>query len=106
MVNGDVGILKHRRQFVLAWSDFVVTRLGWNAQLKEPCFYFCHEGQYAVGYCAEVMVVKLMTLGRIGAHHGSTSHHQVEALLGLLALNQEILLLATEGANHVETPAS
>ena len=47
MVNGDVGILKHRRQFVLTWSNFVVTGLGWNAQLKEPCFYFCHEGQYS-----------------------------------------------------------
>ena len=101
MVNGDVGILKHRRQFVLTWSNLVVTGLGWNAQLKEPCFYFCHEGQYAVWNCAKVMVIQLMALGRIGAHHGSASHHQVEALLGLLALNQEILLLATKGAHHV-----
>ena len=75
MVNGDVGILKHRGQFVLTWSDFVVTRLGGNAQLKEPCFYFCHEGQYAVRHCAKVMVIQLMTLGRISTHHRSTSHH-------------------------------
>ncbi len=67
MIGGDVRVLEDRRDFVLARRDFVVPRLDRNADLVELALDFHHEGEDALGNRAEVLILELLALRRLGA---------------------------------------
>ncbi len=97
VVGGDVGPLEHRRDLELSGGDFVVPRLGGNAQLEQLPLGVHHEAQDPLRDRAEVVVVELLAFGRLGAEQGATGVNQVRAREEEVPVDQEVLLLwATE----------
>ena len=66
MVGGDIGRGVYRRELMLRGSNLVVLGLCKNAELPELLVELLHERRDAGLYCAVVVVVQLLTLGR---HH-------------------------------------
>ena len=71
VVGGDVGALEHRRDLELAGRDLVVAGLGRDAELEQLALGLEHERQHALGDGAEVVVVELLALRRLGAEQGA-----------------------------------
>ena len=67
VVGGDVRPLEHRRQLELAGRDLVVAGLGRDAELEQLALGVEHEREHALGDGAEVVVVELLALRRLGA---------------------------------------
>ena len=63
VIDRDIGVFEHRRDFVLTGGHFVVSGHRRNAKLHELAFDIIHVGQHAFGDGAEVVVVELMALG-------------------------------------------
>ena len=67
MIGGEVGVLEDRRDLVLAGRDLVVARLHRHADLVELRFDVRHERHRPLGDGAEVLILELLALRRLGA---------------------------------------
>ena len=67
VIGGDVGVLEDRCDFILARRDFVVPRLDRHANLVQLALDFHHESEDALGDRAEVLILELLALRRLGA---------------------------------------
>ena len=97
VVGADVGVLEDRRDLVLGRRDLVVAGLDRDAELGELVLGLHHAGQHALGDRAEVVVVELLALGRLGAEQRAAGDHEVGALEVVLLVDQEVLLLGADG---------
>ena len=97
VIGGDVGVLEDRRDFVLARRDFVVPRLDRDADLVELALDFHHEGEDALGNRAEVLILELLALRRLGAEERPAGVDEVGPLKVELPIDQEVFLLGTAG---------
>ena len=100
MVNRQVELFKHRRNFELSRSYFIVTGLGGNAQTPQFLVYFAHERQNTRFDRAEIVIFQLLMLGRHFAEQGTSALDQVGATKIKTLVNQEIFLLDTHGGKR------
>ena len=100
VVGSDVGGREDRRQLMLTRSNFVMLGLGVDAQLPELLVQFFHEGLDPRLDGAEVMVVKLLALGRFGAEKRPAGIDQVLPFQVHVPVHQEVLLLGTHVGDH------
>ncbi len=96
VVGADVGVLEDRRDLVLRRRDLVVAGLDRDAELPHFQFRLHHEGEHALRDRAEVVVVELVPLRRLGAEQGAAGRDQVGALEEVLLVDQEVLLLGAD----------
>ena len=99
VVVGDVGGGEDRRQLVLRGSDLVVLCLCEHAELPQLLVKLLHICRNAGLDRAEIVVVKLLSLGRLRAEKGSARELQILALIVQLLIDQEVLLLGADGGN-------
>ncbi len=71
--------------------------LGGDAELEQLFFHVVHVGGDPLLDASEVLVLQLLTLGRRGAHHGPAAQDQVRALVEVIRVDEEILLLRSQG---------
>ena len=93
MVGGEVGALEHRRDLELAGRDLVVPGLDRDAELEQLALGVQHEGEHALGDGAEVVVLELLALGRLGAEQRAAGVEQVGPGEEEVPVDQEVLLL-------------
>ncbi len=93
VVGGDVGVLEDRGDLVLARRHFVVPRLDRHADLEELGFAFHHAGEDALGDRAEVLILELLALGRLGPEQRAAGVDQVGARVVEVGVDQEVFLL-------------
>ena len=96
VVGADVRVLEDRRDLVLARRDLVVAGLDRHAELGQLALGLEHEGEHALGDRAEVVVVELVALRRLGAEQRAAGGDQVGALEEVLLVDQEVLLLGAD----------
>ena len=100
MVGADVGVLEDRRDLVLVGRDLVVAGLDRHAELLQLALGVEHAGEDPLGDRAEVVVVELVALGRLGAEQRAAGGDQVGPLEVVLLVDQEVLLLGADGREH------
>ncbi len=100
VVGADVGVLEDRRELVLVGRDLVVACLDRHAQLRQLQLGLQHAREDALGDRAEVVVVELVALGRLGAEQRTPGGQQVGALEVVLLVDQEVLLLGADRGEH------
>ena len=101
VIGGDVGDGEDGRELVLGGGGLVVLGLGKDAQLPQFLVQLGHEGLHTGLDRAEVVVVQLLSLGRLRAEEGAAGVDQVGAAVVHLRVDQEILLLRAHGGAHV-----
>ena len=95
----DVARLEQRRDLVLARGHLVVPGLDRHTQAVQLRFRFRHERQDARRNGAEVVVLELLPLGRLGAEQGSLAGQQIRPPVEELPVHQEVLLLRAHRRN-------
>jgi hypothetical protein len=80
-------------------GHFVVAGLDRHAQLEQLALRVQHAGEHALGNRAEVLVLELLALGRLGAEQRAAAEGQVGAGEEEVAVDQEVLLLGAGVAN-------
>ena len=100
VVAADVGVLEDRGDLVLGRRDLVVARLDRHAQLGQLLLGLQHVGQHALGDRAEVVVVELVALRRLGAEQRAAGRVEVRALEVEALVDQEVLLLGPHRREH------
>ena len=85
---------------MLCGRHLVVLGLGQNAQLPELLVQLLHKGRNAGLDSAEIMVVQLLSLGRLGAEQRAAGKNQILALVIQLLIDQEIFLLRADGGTY------
>jgi hypothetical protein len=100
VVAADVRVLEHRRHLVLVGRDLVVTRLDRHPELGQLALDVEHAGQDPLGDRAEVVVVELVALGRLGAEQRAPGVDEVGPLEVVLLVDEEVLLLRADGREH------
>ena len=96
VVGADVRVLEHRGDLVLVRGDLVVAGLDRDAELAHLQLGLEHAGEDPLRDRAEVVVVELVALGRLGAEQGAAGGDQVGALEEELLVDQEVLLLGAD----------
>ncbi len=96
VVGADVGALEDRGDLVLTRRHLVVAGLDRHPELGQLELGLEHVGENPLGDRAEVVVVELVALGRLGAEQGAARVHQVGALVVELLVDQEVLLLGAD----------
>ena len=96
VVGADVRVLEDRRDLVLAGRDLVVAGLDRHAELDQLALGLEHAGEHALRDRAEVVVVELVALRRLGAEQRAAGRDQVGALEVVLLVDQEVLLLGAD----------
>ena len=97
VVGGDVGVLEGEGDLVLRRRDLVVPGLDRHAELVELGLGLEHAGQDALGDRAEVVVLHLLALGRLGAEEGPAGVDQVGPGEVEVLVDQEVFLLGAGG---------
>ena len=100
VVAADVGVLEDRRDLVLRRRDLVVARLDRHAELQQLALGVEHARQDPLRDAAEVVVVELVALRRLGAEQGAAGVDQVGALVVVALVDQEVLLLGPHRRGH------
>ena len=100
VVAADVRVLEHRRDLVLRRRDLVVARLDRHAELGQLLLGLEHAREHALGDRAEVVVVELVALRRLGAEQRAAGRDQVGALEVEALVDQEVLLLGADRREH------
>ena len=95
-----------RRQLVLGGRHLVVLCLGEDAELPQLLVQVAHIVGNAGFDGAEVVVVQLLTLGRLCAEQCSAGQLQILALLIYLSVDQKILLLGSHGSDDARDVGS
>ncbi len=93
VIGGDIGAFEHRRDFELARSHLVVTGRDRDAEHEQLTLELEHEGLHAGGDHAEVVILELLTLGRLGAEQGAAGVEQIRARVVEILVDQKVLLL-------------
>jgi hypothetical protein len=96
MVGRQVRILEDRRELVLARRDFVVPRLDRHRQLDQLGLALGHAGDHALGDRAEVLVLQLLALRRLGPEEGPAGVDQVGTGVVEVLVDQEVFLLRAD----------
>ena len=96
LIVGGVGVAVDGSHLVLTGGDLVVLGLGEHAELPQLLVQLLHKGRHARADDAEVVVVQLLTLGRLAAEEGAAAQPQILTLEVQLAVNEEILLLGAD----------
>ena len=97
VVRAHRGGLEHGRELELSRRDLVVAGLGGNAHAPQLTVEVHHERQDALADGAEILVLELLALGRGRAEERAAGEDQVRAELGETTIDQEVLLLGTDG---------
>ena len=97
MIGGKGGHIVDRGHFVLGRGGLVVFSFGQYAQLPQLFVQLGHEGLDTGFDGTGVMIVQLLSLGRLGAKEGAAGEDQVLAAVVELLIHQEVLLLRTDG---------
>ena len=97
MVDRKVRLIIDRCQLMLCRCDLVVLRLRGDAELPELHIHIAHE---AMTDGTEVVVIELLALRRHDAEEGTPRIDEVLPLQILVPVDQEILLLCTDGWLH------
>ena len=98
VVGRDVGVLERDGDLVLRRRDLVVPGLDRHAQLVQLGLGLEHAGQDPLGDRAEVMVLHLLALGRLGAEEGPAGVDQVGPGVVEVLVDEEVFLLGPGGA--------
>ena len=101
VVGADVGVLEDRRDLVLGRRDLVVAGLDRHAELGQLVLGLEHAGEHALRDRAEVVVVELLALRRLGAEQRAAGGDEVRALEVVLLVDQEVLLLGADRGEDV-----
>ena len=97
VVGGHVGGGVDGSQLMLGGGHLVMLGLGQNAQLPQLLVQVGHVGRHTGFDGAEIVVVHLLTLGRLRAEQSAATEDQILALVEHLAVHQKILLLRADG---------
>ena len=100
VVATDVRVLEDRRELVLVGRDLVVARLDGHAELGELELGLHHVREDSLRDRAEVVVVQLVPLRRLGAEQRAPGREQVGAFEVVLLVDQEVLLLRSHGREY------
>ena len=100
MVDRKVRLIIDRCQLMLCRCDLVVLRLRGDAELPELYIHIAHKGGDAMTDGTEVVVIKLLALRRHHAEEGTPRIDEVLPLQILVPVDQEVLLLCTDGWLH------
>ena len=100
VVGRQVGGLERRGQFVLPRRHLVVAGLDGHAQAEQLVLHVGHVGQHALVDRAEILVVQLLSLGRLGAEQRPPGRDQIRAVQVETPVDQEVLLLRPDGREH------
>ena len=100
VVGADVGVLEDRRELILVGRHLVVAGLDRHAQLLQLALGVEHVGEDPLGDGPEVVVVELVALGRLGAEQRAARGDQVGTLEVVLLVDEEVLLLGSDGGEH------
>ncbi len=100
VIGADVRVLEHRGELVLVGRDLVVTGLDRHPELAELALGIQHAGQDPLRDRAEVVIVELVALRRLGPEQRPPRGHQVGPLEVVLLVDQEVLLLRADGREH------
>ena len=100
VVDGEVELLEHRRELELRGGHLVVAGLGGDAQAPELALHILHEGEDARLDGAEVVVLQLLVAGGRRAEEGAAALDEVGPLEPEGLVDEEILLLRAERADH------
>ena len=101
LVGGDIDGAVDGRKFVLCGRDFVVLGLGKHAELPQLLVQVAHERRDAGLDCAEVVVLELLSLGRLRAEQSPARIDEVAPLFKRLGVDEEIFLLGTDRGEHL-----
>ena len=101
MIHSDVRRLIDGSQLMLRGSHLVVLGLCGHAQLPQLYVQILHESADALSDHAEVMILQLLSLGGGRAEQRTAGEDQVGSLQIFLTVNQEILLLRSDGGRHL-----
>ena len=82
---------------MLARSDFVMSGFGVDAQLPQLHIDVLHKLHDARSYRSEILVFKLLSLGRSGAEQRSAGIYEILARVVKLFVYKEIFLLGSHG---------
>ncbi len=80
LVAGGVRVAVDGGHLVLTGGDLVVLGLGEHAELPQLLVQLLHKGRHTRADDAEVVVVQLLTLGRLAAEEGAAAQPQVLTL--------------------------
>ena len=93
VIGGDVRVLEHRRDLVLARRHFVVARLDRHADLVQLALGLVHERHHALGDRAEVLILELLALRRLRAEQRAAGVDQIGTRQVEVLIDQEVFLL-------------
>ena len=93
VVAGDIGCGEYAGQLVLAGSDLVVLGLSGYAKAPQLFVQFAHEFAHAFVDAAVVVVLKLLSLGRLRAQKRVAADLQVKPAVEQVLVHKEIFLL-------------
>ena len=96
VVAGCVGVCIDGGHLVLSGGRLIVLGLAVNTQGPEVFVQVLHEGCYPGTDGAVIVVIQLLTAGRLGAEEGAAGHPQVLPLVVHLLIHQEVLLLRAD----------
>ena len=101
MVVGEVHLLIDRSQLELIGCHLVMACLDGNAELQRLALQVLHKLDYAVGNCAEIVVLQLLVFGTLVTHQRTTRQHQVGTGSPQTLIDQEVLLLPAQICRNV-----
>ena len=99
VIRRQVGVGKYRSELMLRRSDFIMLGLGKDAELPELLVQIMHKCLHSRLDRAEVMILHLLTLGGHRAEEGTAAQTQVFPLQEEFLVDQEVLLLRTDGCD-------
>ena len=100
MVDGEVRLIIDRCQLMLCRCDLVMFGLRGDTELPELHIHIAHEGSDTMTNGTEVVVIELLALRRHHAEEGTSCIDEVLPLQILVPVDQEVLLLCTDGWLH------
>ena len=86
---------------MLTGGNLVMLGLGEHAELPQLLVQFLHVSGNTRAERTEIMVVQLLTLGRLRAEQRTPAQAEIHALEEQLAVNEEILLLRADLRDHL-----
>ncbi len=100
MVGRQVRVLEHRRDLILARRHLVVPRLDRHAHLVQFRLHVRHERHRPVGDRAEILVLELLALRRLGPEQRPARVDQIRPRQIEHPVDQEIFLLGPARRHH------